>query len=430
MIDPALESTRLRGLVKRTLAEQISKAPDADDGDGQSSFLHAAVAVVGQCDRLFALPCVDAPGLHLIGSEIKLRSPDNTAVVSATGKGLTEIDALVSCLGEAAEYLSLHQAIDHLPSRSGTVPEDAKPSADALAELRAMVGSGIDISDQWIPATSLLAGKEVWIPATLGSRDRIPNYQPPVPPSTGCAVSDNMQRAQLHGLLEVIERDAVALWWLGGQPATELPVELPDRYDVREFLQQLRQGSVNKTTWWMNITTDIGVPCVVALSCDDNGRGLACGFGAGLTWQAAIEAATLEMCQIEMAVQIVKLKYKQRGADGLNDADKTHLKRVALDVSSLPLLAPTVWDDRAIDEIHETTDVDDTLRVIVKRVQNVGVEPLYVNLTSEGLPGVAACRVLTPGLQPLNPSIRSKRLESLIEATGGGAGVLGSHALV
>ena len=54
-------------------------------------------------------------------------------------------------------------------------------------------------------------------------RRRQQEVKPPFPLSTGSAAGPSRDAAALHGLLELIERDAASLWWRGGSRGRSIP---------------------------------------------------------------------------------------------------------------------------------------------------------------------------------------------------------------
>ena len=65
---------------------------------------------------------------------------------------------------------------------------------------------------------------------------------------------------------------------------------------------------MQRRTWLLDITTDIGVPCVAAVSCRADGSGFAFGLAARPALEAAVRSAILEMCQLELADAVVATK--------------------------------------------------------------------------------------------------------------------------
>jgi len=245
-----------------------------------------------------------------------------------------------------------------------------------------------------------------------------------------------MKAALLHGLLEMIERDAVSLWWLGGQPAAPVDAETMNAGGVRELMAQLRGGQTSRRSWLLDITTDLGVPCIASLSCNADGHGLACGFSARLRHGDALVAAILEMCQMEMAIHIVQLKRRQQGDSALNEADLQHLARCHdLNTWQCAQLHP-------IDDARRTTTAnilgtplseirtdDDVVGLLAEHLAALDVEALALDISRREL-GIPAVRMLAPGLQPMPSDVITRRLAAKIDVTGGGAGLTNGIPLI
>ena len=143
-------------------------------------------------------------------------------MVGVSGVGLTLREAFQGCIGEGIEYLSQLQAGTRPVARSlasMTGPAKLGPKAlelvAALSERRMQPERALS----WCRATRLTDGGEVWLPADICLR-RPPaqrDFAPPFPLSIGSAAGPSRDAAALHGLLELIERDAASLWWRGGQ---------------------------------------------------------------------------------------------------------------------------------------------------------------------------------------------------------------------
>src|SRR5262249_45708601 len=141
----------------------------------------------------------------------------------------------------------------------------------------------------WVPAYAFSDGSEAWFPADLCYR-RAADQQDFVPPlklSTGCAAGSTIEAATLRALLELIERDAAALWWRGGRCARPVHDDSDAGRVGADLLARLRGGQQERRTWLLDITTDIDVPVVTAVSAGADGFGLCVGLGARLTRPAA-----------------------------------------------------------------------------------------------------------------------------------------------
>ena len=149
-----------------------------------------------------------------------------------------------------------------------------------------------------------------------------------------------IEAATMSALLEVIERDAAALWWVGGRPPRPISLETGAAAGAEVFLQQLRGAAATRYSRLLDITTDVGVPTVAAISLAADGAGFACGLAAGLTVGSAIRSAIVEMCQMELSHRVIAAKRRQRGDAALNAHDLEHLKRGRAVDADNPLIQP------------------------------------------------------------------------------------------
>ena len=202
-------------------------------------------------------------------------------------------------------------------------------------------------------------------------------------------------------MLELIERDAASLWWRGGSRGGLIPPQHEARIMAEALLPQLRQNASARRSWILDITTDIGVPCVAALSCTADGFGFAFGLAARPTLKAAARSAILEMCQGELAYAVVDAKCRERGDAALNERDLVHRRRATMiNADQCLLLQPAL--ERAEHLAIGTTDPGVVLRLIVDRLGQFGIETFGLDLTRAGFK-VPVARVIAPGLQ-LEPS--------------------------
>ncbi|MGW3727473.1 YcaO-like family protein [Streptomyces sp. NPDC000851] len=84
-----------------------------------------------------------------------------------------------------------------------------------------------DLEIAWVPGTDLTDGAEVLVPASLAYVNYFRGPHSAEPPTNypllaGTAAGPSSEQAQRAALEEVLERDAVTLWWLSGAPATAL----------------------------------------------------------------------------------------------------------------------------------------------------------------------------------------------------------------
>jgi len=424
----------------RLLLQQLGYSTAAGSNGAQAvpEARHRAnlLKTASRFSRVFELAAPDAPGLVSFGAEFDpaLADPSHAGspMVGVSGVGLSLREAFQGCIGEGIEYLSQLQTGDDVRERPGPGEPAARLGSQSRDFLAAFSGHRLrpDAELSWHRALRLGDGCEVLLPADLCLR-RPPVQQevkPPFPLSTGSAAGTSWDAAALHGLLELIERDAASLWWRGGQRGRSIPPGHEAQIMAQTLLPQLRQNASLRRSWLLDITTDIGVPCVAAVSCVADGFGFALGLAARPTLKAAARSAILEMCQIELAHVVVEAKCSERGEAALNDRDRVHRRRATLiDADRCPLLqpAPESAEHLAID----TTDAKALLLLMVDRLGQFGVETFGLDLTRPRF-AIPVARVIAPGLQ-LEPSeIVTPRLANMIAQTGGGATYTGGVALL
>jgi ribosomal protein S12 methylthiotransferase accessory factor len=219
------------------------------------------------------------------------------------------------------------------------------------------------------------------------------------------AAGPDFGSAAVRAALELCERDAAALWWLGGRPPRAFSLEHPATVAGAPLIERLRQGRTVRRTRLLDITTDLGIPTIAAVSIAGDDRGLACGLAARLEWGAAARAAILEMCQMELAAPLAEAKRAERGDDALNAFDRQHLQRAAFATSDCDLIHP-----RDISELDiRSPDPDDRLQEIAARLGGLGIRLFAVDLTRPDI-SIAAARMVSPDLQPYTPDVVTDRL--------------------
>ena len=116
----------------------------------------------------------------------------------------------------------------------------------------------------WIRASDASTGDRVLLPADLCLR-RSPARQTIEPVgalSSGAAAGPSFEAAAIRAILELCERDAAAMWWLGGCRPKRFPLEHPATKVSAELMTRLRQNETARRTILLDITTDTAVPAV------------------------------------------------------------------------------------------------------------------------------------------------------------------------
>lgn len=423
----------------RTLGYLPDPVPLATTAN-RTALLRAAADFV----RVFQLHAPSAPAMAVFGAEMRpptvARAGWQGPLVGVSGTGLTPGQAFEACIGEGVELLSQFETDDDAPRwrrGDGTALGVAKTLRDLAQDASGWTDAsgGADATSgateiDWFPGQRVCDGTPVWLPVDFCLRraDGRRDFVPPYPLSIGCAAGPTRDDAAVHALLELIERDAAALWWRGGRRGRALALESPALRGAAAMLTQLRQGQASRTSWLLDITTDIGVPAVAALSCLPDGAGICCGLAARPAMGDAACAAILELCQMELAGDVVLAKQREQGFAALNERDHAHLRRQAsLRADDCILLHPLPGLRQP--EFRPGTNNNDTLRLLAARLAEHDMDTLAVELTRPGL-DIPVMRMMCPGLE-LEPSRRvGARLRREIERTGGGETYTGGVGLM
>lgn len=158
-------------------------------------------------------------------------------------------------------------------------------------------------SVEWLPAVDLETGERAWAPAAcclmwyphrdgeskFGSADTV-----------GCGSGRTLEEAALHAIYEAIERDALAIWWYNRIRRPQIPSE--EFADPR--IERLREGlaSVGRRLVLLDITTDIGIPAVVAIAARADGSEPIFASAANRSPSQAAWGAASEAVQIWSAI--------------------------------------------------------------------------------------------------------------------------------
>jgi ribosomal protein S12 methylthiotransferase accessory factor len=372
-------------------------------------------------ERLFQLEAPAAPGMVVFGAEVApdaLAAAPGLGLIGVSGTGLSPLEALESCIGEGLELLSQVETLADLAQQRAVPPDGALAGLPAAwKDAAALPAAWRQAGPGWMPVRRLRDGATTWVPAGLCFRR--PGATAPWPLSIGCAAGPSADAAALHGLLEVVERDAAALWWRGGRRPRPLALEHPALAGAAALLARLRQGSAGRRSWLLDITTDLGVPVVAAVSVGPDGAGFCCGLAARPGLAAACRAALLELCQMELALAVVAAKREEGGEAALNPRDLSHQARfTGIHAARCALLHPLGEPAPATLQPPEAAAAE-ALAGLVAALAARGFDALLLPLTRPAL-GVPVCRMLCPGLEVEPAAAVGPRLAAMITETGGG----------
>jgi oxazoline/thiazoline synthase len=262
---------------------------------------------------------------------------------------------------------------------------------------------------EWTPVWSLTRGEARWLPTAFCYFDYPQDHDQAVcwSCSNGNAAGNTREEAVLQGFLELVERDAVALWWYNRVrlPAVDLDgFDEPYLDEVRQFLRNHRRDC-----WVLDATTDLGIPVFVAATRRTDGAAeqILFGFGAHLDARLALLRAVTEMNQ--MLGHVLDARDEAPGAH-LTDRGAVEWLRTAT-VANQPYLAPKEGPARNAASYLpcRTDDIKDDVLACRALVEARGMEMLVLDQTRPEI-GMPVVKVVVPGMRHFWPRFAPGRL--------------------
>lgn len=208
--------------------------------------------------------------------------------------------------------------------------------------------------------------------------------------SNGCAAGNTLEEAILQGFLELVERDAYAIWWYNRLRAPEIDLDrLGDSYvcDLRAAF-----AAMGRDIWALNVTTDIGIPVVIAVAhWKDDGREFI-EVAAGAHFDPRI--ATLRaMTELNQFLAIERLRGQPEGVGDDYGNDPLPLRKHAyLRPEGKARFGRSPFKDFA------TRDRREQIRACVAHMAKKGFDFLVLDQTRPDIE-VPVVRVIVPGLR-------------------------------
>jgi oxazoline/thiazoline synthase len=329
------------------------------------------------------------------------------------GKGVREIDAEVSALCEALErhsgwfhgdeervrasFDSLGSAAVHPDACQLFHPRQYPDRArwNASHSLFQFVCDPFDEQAllDWTPVWSLTQDRHRLLPTAM-LYFGVPTGRGPVyvrADSNGNAAGTTLEDAVLQGMLEVVERDAVAIWWYN---QTRAPgVDLDAFTDP--WLTELRDvyAGLTREVWVLDVTSDLGIPVMAAVSrrTDRPREDIMLGFGAHLDPAIALRRALTELNQLVPAV-LEQSTWDDPDAHRWWDHATVANQPYLIPDPMLPQREPADYSYRY------TPDLADDIASVHTRLAAAGLEVLVLDQTRPDI-GLPVAKVIVPGLR-------------------------------
>jgi ribosomal protein S12 methylthiotransferase accessory factor len=162
-----------------------------------------------------------------------------------------------------------------------------------------------DLPVDWTPAWSLTHDRQQLVPAAYAwyGHPDVKDHFYCFADSNGTAAGNCREEAIVQGFCELVERDAVALWWYNQvrRPGVDLD-SLRDPYV--DAVRELYDG-MGRSLWMLDLTSDLGIPAFAGVShrIGHPAEDILVGFGAHLDPRIAAMRALTEVNQFLPVVE-------------------------------------------------------------------------------------------------------------------------------
>ncbi|MBQ4876479.1 YcaO-like family protein [Pseudoalteromonas luteoviolacea] len=406
----------------------LQSRPVAFDNDGGSRCISAEQTVerlrpfispiVGQITHIEALPSANQSSISIFKTAFFKSLPvkdinnvnNNSFVQVSLGKGVSQAQSMASALCESIERKNaqFRNIIPSLLAHKSSLPHRSysfhqltpysnhqyakfADSADTESKRAQAVIKFDDEQINWQQTWSLSQNEPVYLPYVLCfantpyEEDKYGKWH-----SNGCAAGNNIEEAIMQGLFELIERDAVAIWWYNQLPRPSFDLSSLDT----NYLEPLHQTiSANHEYWVLDLTIDTGVSVMAAIGKNKSTSGWVFGFGCHLKPELAAQRALTELCQL------IPIR-DQNGAPFDFDA-----------IEKEDFLIPNSNSSALCPKLEPSGDLKLDILAVVEQLKGLGMETLVLDYSQEPIP-IKTAKVFVPGLCHIWPQLGNQRLYS------------------
>jgi ribosomal protein S12 methylthiotransferase accessory factor len=349
-----------------------------------------------------------------------LRILRSNLIARSGGKGLSEIQAKTSALCEALErYSGIAWGEERIVrgSYESLAPQaihirDLALFSEAQYRIREELNVTSTSDRHQVPPELANDAEIAWAEAWSLSDERV-RYLPAaycyyghMDPgnfftrcdSNGCAAGNSLEEAILHGFLELVERDSVALWWYSRarRPAVDAASFGLPEWDrlARHYDRELK-----REVHVLDITADLGISAFAVVSRKPAGpaQDVIVGFGTHLSPRAALLKALSEANQYLPAV-------RDSAPDGstlyrLFDEETVRWWRQAT-YENQPYLVPSSDRTRVLADYQDLArdDLKDDVLTCVRACRDRGLEMLVLDQTRPDVE-LPVAKVVVPSMR-------------------------------
>jgi bacteriocin biosynthesis cyclodehydratase domain-containing protein len=324
-------------------------------------------------------------------------------IADSYGKGSTADQAEASALMKAVER---HCGIFHgdeirtsrrfvdFPAGDAILPDDILLSSDTPFDPSAEI--------EWSPVWSLRDERFKHVPTGLlyFFHDASAHFNAC---SNGCAAGNTVEEAILQGFLELVERDAYAIWWYNRLQRAEIDLDrLGDSY-IRDLRTQF--AATGRGLWVLDVTSDIDIPVVMAVSHWNEDGQERIEFAAGAHFDLRV-AALRAVTGLNQFLAVDRIR---RAAAAPTVADRGDALPVPLRKNAYVMPHGKATTRGARSQKFAGLDRREQVLACVKLARRLGLDFLVLDQTRPDVQ-VPVVRVIVPGLRHFHRRFAPGRL--------------------
>ena len=327
--------------------------------------------------------------------------PLSRSISVSQGKGFELDAAKVSAIMESVETYHGETITQPLKYASINQLVDDTPLVD-VSRLPQITNHSLS-NDQpifWIEGKNLFNNQPCWLPFEMASTDyTVPGLNGSgyfAANTNGLASGNTLNEAICHGIFEVIERDAEALWnqqTVNHQIDSGLDLDSIDDSNCLWLLEQFKNSEIDVKIW--DMSSDIGLPVYICLAIGDENDWADPEFGAGC--HAAKEVA-LSRALTEAAQARATYIAGSRDDVGLSEYKTTQrLRRRSQGLQQFRKHRPCRNFMSAAS--YNNAHIEDDLQLCLKQLKATGIEEVVAVDLSKTQLGLAVAKIVIPGLE-------------------------------
>ncbi len=381
--------------------------------------------------------------------DLRVKAGAYAGLVPGGGKGPNLLRPVLGALGEMTERLlailhftSLYERVWHgthadlsRDGRRALGPDDVPLFADQqyAAPGFEYMPFEEDTWLGWIEGSDLLTGESVWVPAQL-----VLMYYKPHPAecligyatTAGLAYQTSRRRAILHGLFEVVERDALNVRWYSRLPPARVEVDLEQVMAAHFGVPQSRMATPHLEVGVFLLTLDSPIPVLAVVGVDRSRteRAFLGGTGAASRREDALGQALFELGQCQTGFHFEDPFGRSPIYPDSDLTDVVEFFDAPLYYGYAGNLPRTSWftSSQRLVAWADLASPDDAEAAVYERTEQwlrqAELHPVLLDFGDVCPPGMAITKVYVPGLThacpPRNPMLGHPRFYELPRRLG------------